>query len=100
MEICTYEANLVELKEGIVGSREEYSVERLKKIFGAFGKVEDVVVQSKKKKKKRTINDLVFMASNDGTVSDTNLNFSTGSVCGDMSNPLIILSKKWCWQGW
>ncbi|KAK9125066.1 hypothetical protein Scep_013912 [Stephania cephalantha] len=51
-----------------MGSREEYSVERLKKIFGAFGEVEDVVVQSKKKNKK-TINALVVMASKDGTVA-------------------------------
>ncbi|KAK9164595.1 hypothetical protein Syun_005497 [Stephania yunnanensis] len=68
------------------GSVEEYGVERLKEIFGAFGEVEDVVVQSKKKK--RTSNALVVMATKDAAVA------AMGSVCGDIWNPLIVLPLR------
>ncbi|KAK9165046.1 hypothetical protein Scep_000237 [Stephania cephalantha] len=75
------------LKVSWSGSVEEYGVERLKEIFGAFGEVEDVVVQSKKKKK-RTSDALVVMATKDAAVA------AMGSVCGDMSNPLIVLPMR------
>ncbi|KAK9129372.1 hypothetical protein Sjap_009859 [Stephania japonica] len=74
------------LKVSWNGGVEEYSVGRLKEIFGAFGEVEDVVIQPKKKKK--TSNALVVMVTKEAAVA------AMGSVCGDMSNPLIVLRMR------
>ncbi|KAJ0040119.1 hypothetical protein Pint_27889 [Pistacia integerrima] len=60
---------------------EDYTAERLKKIFSEFGQVEDVVIKSSKKKGSA----LVVMSTKDAMVA------ATGSVCGSLSNPLLVL---------
>ncbi|XP_044489389.1 dnaJ homolog subfamily C member 17-like isoform X2 [Mangifera indica] len=60
---------------------EDYSAERLKEIFAEFGQVEDVVIKSSKKKGSA----LVVMSTKDAVVA------ATGSVCGSLSNPLLVL---------
>ncbi|CAI9104776.1 OLC1v1003528C1 [Oldenlandia corymbosa var. corymbosa] len=63
---------------------DDYTAQRLREIFGEFGKVEDVVIMStKKKKKKRSA--LIAMASKDAALA------ATGNVLGDLSNPLLVL---------
>ncbi|KAI6677544.1 hypothetical protein NL676_038340 [Syzygium grande] len=56
----------------------DYTVERLKELFSAFGEVEDIVTR-----KKRSA--LVVMASKDAAVA------ATRTVCGDLSNPLLVV---------
>uniref|UniRef100_A0A5B7B132 Putative DnaJ domain-containing protein n=1 Tax=Davidia involucrata TaxID=16924 RepID=A0A5B7B132_DAVIN len=60
---------------------EDYSAQRLRELFEKFGEVEDVVIKSSKKKGSA----LVVMASKNAAVA------ATGSVCGDLSNPLLVL---------
>ncbi|KAF8377772.1 hypothetical protein HHK36_031157 [Tetracentron sinense] len=60
---------------------EDYTAQRLRELFGKFGDVEDVVIKGSKKKNSA----LVVMASKDAVVA------ATGSVCGDLSNPLLVL---------
>lgn len=60
---------------------EDYTAERLREIFSEFGAVEDVVIKSSKKKGSA----LVVMANKDAVVA------ATGSVCGSLSNPLLVL---------
>lgn len=60
---------------------EDYTAERLREIFSEFGKVEDVVIKSSKKKGSA----LVVMATKDAAGA------ATGSVCGSLSNPLLVL---------
>ncbi|XP_010256338.1 PREDICTED: dnaJ homolog subfamily C member 17-like [Nelumbo nucifera] len=62
---------------------EDYSAERLKEIFGKFGNVDDVVIRSKGSKKKRSA--LVVMGSKNSADA------ATRTVCGDLSNPLLVL---------
>ncbi|KAK9286157.1 hypothetical protein L1049_014539 [Liquidambar formosana] len=59
----------------------DYTAERLREVFAEFGEVEDVVIKSSKKRGSA----LVVMASKDAAVA------ATGSVCGDLSNPLLVL---------
>ncbi|CAM8974298.1 unnamed protein product [Rhodiola kirilowii] len=59
----------------------EYTAEMLRAIFSKFGKVEDVVIKGSKKKGSA----LVVMSSTDAVAA------ATGSVCGDLSNPLLVL---------
>ncbi|KAF3321161.1 dnaJ subfamily C member 17 isoform X3 [Carex littledalei] len=61
----------------------EYSATRLREIFEKFGKVEDVVIRSKKSKNKGTA--LIVMSSKDAVAAATRL------MCGDASNPLLVL---------
>lgn len=58
-----------------------YSASRLREVFEEFGQVEDVVIKSSKKKGSA----LVVMASKEAAVA------ATGTVCGDLSNPLLVL---------
>ncbi|KAI9180503.1 hypothetical protein LWI28_005456 [Acer negundo] len=60
---------------------EDYTAERLREIFSEFGVVDDVVIKSSKKKGSA----LVVMATKDAVVA------ATGSVCGSLSNPLLVL---------
>ncbi|KAM7479469.1 hypothetical protein LguiA_027682 [Lonicera macranthoides] len=60
---------------------EDYTAQRLRELFEQFGEVEDVVIKSSKKKSWA----LVVMASKDAAVA------ATGTVCGDLSNPLLVL---------
>lgn len=60
---------------------EEYTAEGLTELFSKFGEVEDVVIKSSKKKGSA----LVVMANKDAAVA------ATGSVCGHLSNPLLVL---------
>lgn len=60
---------------------EDYTAERLREIFSEFGKVEDVVIKSSKKKGSA----LVVMATKSAAGA------ATGSVCGNLSNPLLVL---------
>ncbi|XP_058095260.1 uncharacterized protein LOC131240798 isoform X2 [Magnolia sinica] len=62
---------------------EDYSAERLKKLFTRFGKVEDVVIRGKGSKKKRSA--LVVMATKEGAVA------ASQSMRGDISNPLDVV---------
>ncbi|KAI3960663.1 hypothetical protein MKX01_003837 [Papaver californicum] len=66
------------------GGVEDYSAQRLRELFGEFGDVEDVVIRSQKKKKKIG-SALVVMASADAAVA------ALKGVCGDLSNPLLVL---------
>ncbi|KAA8535968.1 hypothetical protein F0562_028446 [Nyssa sinensis] len=59
----------------------DYSAQRLRELFEKFGDVEDVVINSSKKKGSA----LVVMASKNAAVA------ATGSVCGDLSNPLLVV---------
>lgn len=59
----------------------DYSAQRLKDLFQKFGEVKDVVIRSSKKKGSA----IIEMASKDAAVA------ATGSVCGDLSNPLLVL---------
>ncbi|CAH1423427.1 unnamed protein product [Lactuca virosa] len=59
----------------------EYSAERLRGLFETFGEVKDVVIRSSKKKGSA----LVVMASKEAAVA------ATGTVCGDLSNPLLVI---------
>ncbi|XP_048235354.1 dnaJ homolog subfamily C member 17 isoform X2 [Ricinus communis] len=63
---------------------EDYSAERLKELFSKFGEVEDVVISSSKKKRSA----LVQMATKEAAVA------ATGSVSGDLNNPLLVLPVK------
>ncbi|XP_057511882.1 uncharacterized protein LOC130794012 [Actinidia eriantha] len=63
---------------------DDYSAQRLRELFEKFGKVEDVVIKSSKKTLKRG-SALVVMASKDAAVA------ATGTVCGDLTNPLLVL---------
>ncbi|XP_062081551.1 uncharacterized protein LOC133787740 [Humulus lupulus] len=58
---------------------EGYTAERLRELFSKFGEVEDVVM------KKKRGSALVVMASEDAAVA------ATGTVSGDLSNPLLVL---------
>jgi DnaJ family protein C protein 17 len=58
-----------------------YSAQRLRDIFEQFGEVEDVVIKTNKKKQWA----LVVMVSKDAAVA------ATGTMCGDLSNPLLVL---------
>lgn len=58
---------------------EGYTAERLRELFSKFGDVEDVVM------KKKRGSALVVMASRDAAVA------ATGTVSGDLSNPLQVL---------
>ncbi|KAL5856204.1 hypothetical protein ACOSQ3_006039 [Xanthoceras sorbifolium] len=60
---------------------EDYTAERLREVFSEFGVVEDVVIKSSKKKGSA----LIVMANKDAVVA------ATGSVCGSLSNPLLVL---------
>ncbi|KZV24887.1 dnaJsubfamily C member 17 [Dorcoceras hygrometricum] len=60
---------------------QDYTSQRLRKIFEKFGVVEDVVIKSSKKKGSA----LVVMASKDCAVA------ATGNVLGDICNPLLVL---------
>ncbi|KAK3193299.1 hypothetical protein Dsin_024609 [Dipteronia sinensis] len=60
---------------------EDYTAERLRKLFSEFGVFGDVVIKSSKKKGSA----LVVMVTKDAVVS------ATGSVCGSLSNPLLVL---------
>ncbi|GMG99309.1 hypothetical protein Nepgr_001149 [Nepenthes gracilis] len=62
----------------------DYNADRLRKLFQRFGEVEDVVIRSSKKKGSA----LVVMASKEAAV------VATGSMSGDLSNPLLVLSLK------
>ncbi|KAI3914032.1 hypothetical protein MKW98_010844 [Papaver atlanticum] len=66
------------------GGVEDYSAQRLRELFGEFGDVEDIVIRSQKKKKKIG-SALVVMASADAAVA------ALKGVCGDLSNPLLVL---------
>ncbi|KAJ1693702.1 hypothetical protein LUZ63_010400 [Rhynchospora breviuscula] len=61
----------------------EYSATRLREIFQKFGTVEDVVIRTKKSKSKGTA--LVVMSSRDAVM------VVTRSMCGDVTNPLLVL---------
>uniref|UniRef100_A0A7N0UZM5 J domain-containing protein n=1 Tax=Kalanchoe fedtschenkoi TaxID=63787 RepID=A0A7N0UZM5_KALFE len=67
----------VSWEKGVV----DYTAEKLGEIFSKFGKVEDVVIKGSKKKRSA----LVVMSSRDAVTA------ATGSVCGDLSNPLLVL---------
>ncbi|KAL6209202.1 hypothetical protein ACLB2K_020145 [Fragaria x ananassa] len=60
---------------------EDYTAERLRKLFSRFGEVEDVVIKSKKKKGSA----VVVMATKDAAVA------STRTMTGDLSNPLLVI---------
>ncbi len=60
---------------------QDYSAQRLRELFEKFGEVEDVVIRSTKKKGSA----LVVMATKDAAVA------ATGTVCGNLSNPLLVL---------
>ena len=59
----------------------DYSVVQLKELFGAFGKVQDVVVKDKVKKASA----IVVMATKEGALN------ALGSVCGSIGNPLLVV---------
>ncbi|KAJ4773948.1 hypothetical protein LUZ62_015544 [Rhynchospora pubera] len=61
----------------------EYTATRLREIFQKFGKVDDVVIRTKKSKSKGTA--LVVMSSRDAVMA------ATRSMCGDVTNPLLVL---------
>ncbi|KAI3930501.1 hypothetical protein MKW98_022150 [Papaver atlanticum] len=63
----------------------EYSAQRLKELFGEFGPVEDVLIQSEKKDKIWSA--LVIMASS----TDAAEVAAVKGVLGDLSNPLLVL---------
>ncbi|XP_050220223.1 uncharacterized protein LOC126670516 [Mercurialis annua] len=63
---------------------EDYTAQRLKELFSKFGEVEDVVISSSKKKRSA----IVQMANKEAAVA------ATGSVCGNLSNPLLVLPVK------
>ncbi|CAI5983658.1 unnamed protein product [Closterium sp. NIES-65] len=76
---------------GVAG--EEYSVQRLWRVFEEFGKVEDVVVRDGAKGKgkggkagkgRKKGSALVVMATKEAAIA------ATRSVCGDSTNPLIV----------
>ncbi|KAK2967167.1 hypothetical protein RJ640_005211 [Escallonia rubra] len=60
---------------------ENYSAQKLKELLERFGGVEDVVIKSSKKRGSA----LVVMASKDAAVA------ATRSVCGSLTNPLLVL---------
>ncbi|XP_042501898.1 dnaJ homolog subfamily C member 17-like [Macadamia integrifolia] len=59
-----------------------YSAQRLKELFGKFGDVKDVI---RSKGTKRRGSALVVMVSNDAALA------ALETVCGDLSNPLLVL---------
>ncbi|KAI3750017.1 hypothetical protein L2E82_20641 [Cichorium intybus] len=59
----------------------DYSAERLRGLFETFGEVKDVVIRSSKKKGSA----LIVMASKEAAIA------ATGTVCGDLSNPLLVI---------
>ncbi|CAI9116540.1 OLC1v1017716C1 [Oldenlandia corymbosa var. corymbosa] len=63
---------------------DDYSAQRLREIFGEFGKVEDVAILSSNDDKKKKCSALVVMASKDAAVA------ATSTVLGDLSNPLFV----------
>lgn len=66
----------------IEGERDPYDSARLREVFEEFGPVQDVLVRAGKKKKGVA---LVVMSSMDAATD------ATGSICGDLSNPLLVL---------
>ncbi|XAR59859.1 hypothetical protein NMG60_11015848 [Bertholletia excelsa] len=60
---------------------EDYSAQKLREIFEKFGEVEDVIIRNSKKKGSA----LVVMGSKDAALA------ATGTVCGNLSNPLQVL---------
>ncbi|KAF5197044.1 Dnaj-like protein [Thalictrum thalictroides] len=73
------------LKVSWEGNEDDYSSQKLRDLFKEFGDVEDVVIRSTGSKRRRTKSALVVMANKDAAVS------AMGSVCGDLSNPLLVL---------
>ncbi|XP_042382043.1 dnaJ homolog subfamily C member 17-like [Zingiber officinale] len=61
----------------------DYTAVKLRELFERFGGVEDVVIRSKASKKRRSA--IVVMSSKDAAVA------ATQSVCGSLSNPLLVL---------
>ncbi|KAH7689988.1 Molecular chaperone (DnaJ superfamily) domain-containing protein [Dioscorea alata] len=61
----------------------DYDAVQLTKLFERFGRVEDVVIKSKKSKKKGSA--IVVMSSKVAAVA------ATQSMIGDISNPLLVL---------
>lgn len=59
----------------------DYSASRLREVFEEFGEVEDVLIKSSKKKGSA----LVVMSSKEAALA------ATGTLCGDLSNPLLVL---------
>ncbi|KAE8668983.1 DNAJ heat shock N-terminal domain-containing protein isoform 2 [Hibiscus syriacus] len=63
---------------------EGYTAEKLRQLFSGFGEVEDIVIKSSKKKGSA----LVVMATKEAAVA------ATGSVIGDLHNPLLVVPLK------
>ncbi|KAK8567943.1 hypothetical protein V6N12_006510 [Hibiscus sabdariffa] len=63
---------------------EGYTAEKLRQLFSRFGEVEDIVIKSSKKKGSA----LVVMATKGAAVA------ATGSVTGDLHNPLLVIPLK------
>ncbi|PIA44048.1 hypothetical protein AQUCO_01800237v1 [Aquilegia coerulea] len=76
------------LKVSWEGNQDDYSSEKLRNLFEEFGDVVDVVIRSTGSKRRRTKSALVVMENKDAAVS------AMGSVCGDLSNPLLVLPLK------
>jgi hypothetical protein len=68
------------LREGGV---EDYGAEKLRKVFTQFGPVEDVIIKEDVKKKKKGTA-LVVLGTEGAAAA------AIGSVCGDLSNPLLV----------
>lgn len=63
----------------------ECSGTRLREIFSAFGRVDDVIIREQNPKKKKKGSALVVMAEEGAAAR------AARSACGDMSNPLLVL---------
>ncbi|KAE8698749.1 DNAJ heat shock N-terminal domain-containing protein isoform 2 [Hibiscus syriacus] len=63
---------------------EGYTAEKLRQLFSRFGEVEDIVIKSSKKRGSA----LVVMATKEAAVT------ATGSVTGDLHNPLLVMPLK------
>ncbi|KAK8476811.1 hypothetical protein V6N13_115213 [Hibiscus sabdariffa] len=63
---------------------EGYTAEKLRQLFSRFGEVEDIVIKSSKKKGSA----LVVMATKEAAGA------ATGSVTGDLHNPLLVIPLK------
>ncbi|CAA7023421.1 unnamed protein product [Microthlaspi erraticum] len=61
---------------------EGYTAERLREVFSEFGEIEDIVIRSNNKGK---CSALVVMVTKDGAVA------ATRTLCGHLSNPLLVL---------
>jgi hypothetical protein len=68
------------LREGGV---EDYGAEKLRKVFTQFGPVEDVIIKEDVKKKKK--GSALVVVGTEGAAAA-----AIGSVCGDLSNPLLV----------